>query len=165
MLLTVTQRRRTYCLRKALTWPRRFSSISAASDAASRIMAGGQWQLLHRPRDARLRPRDPPRALLHAGAQPGVQRHRRSLREDLQARLRSPQPQARRRRGHGRARCLVRGLQRDAPAPRPRDALTSPVHQGAPTCHQSGRNGGNSNQRCCAWFLPPMVADGDGRLT
>jgi putative transposase len=48
-----------------------------------------QRQCLHRQRDARLRRCSRPGAVLHPGAEPGVERHCRSLRQNVQARLRS----------------------------------------------------------------------------
>ena len=69
----------------------RSSAASAPWDPLPGGVAGRQRQLLHGPRDGRLRSRHRPRAVLHARAQPAVQRHRRGVRENLQARLHSAQ--------------------------------------------------------------------------
>ena len=83
---------------------RRRTPLLRAPNAAAGGVARRQRQLLHSARDRRLRPRDRSRAVLHAGPQPRIQRHRRSLREDLQARLCPPLPQTRRSHRHGPAR-------------------------------------------------------------
>jgi hypothetical protein len=80
---------------------------------------------LHRPRDAGLRRSSLPRALLHAGPEPGKQRRQRGIREDLETRLRPhPAPPGCSNRPAA-APGLGRRLQREPSAPRLANALTS----------------------------------------
>ena len=87
-----------------------------------------QWQPLHRQGDHRLRRRPRPGALLHPGRQPGVERHRRGLRQNLQARLCSREPFAGCNDSAPADRRMVPRLQREPSSLRAQNALPKGVH-------------------------------------
>jgi transposase InsO family protein len=70
-----------------------------------------QWQPLHREGDQGLRVGAQPGALLHAGEEPGIERHVGGLRQNLQARLCSCEPFAGRRHSAPADRRMGRRLQ------------------------------------------------------
>ena len=103
----------------------RFGSPPVAGAAR---MAHRQRQRLHGQGDARLRHGAQSHCLLHARPKPGVERHLRELRQNLQTRLCSRQPLA----GCGHRarqdRRMVRGLQREPSSLRAQNALPKGVH-------------------------------------
>ena len=78
--------------------------------------------------DPRLRDGAQPRALLHSRPEPGIERHLRELRQNLQARLCSREPLAGRAHRASADRRMVRGLQRQPSSFRAQNALPKGVH-------------------------------------
>ena len=97
--------------------------------------------------------------VLHAGEEPGIERHGGGLRQNLQARLCSHQPFAGRRNGAPADRRMDRRLQRDPSTLSAQDALPKGVHPSSgPIAGVSGEMGGTP--RCCS--RPPRQRSGAG---
>ena len=126
------------------------SPSNGASGLSKRQSRSSGWpttQLLHSARDGRVRLRDRPSALFHPGPQPRAKTFKRDY-----VRL-NPRPDAAA--VMAQLNAWFEDYNEMHPHPRPRDTLTPPVHQGAPTRRLSGLTGTTppsmAGARCSAY--------------